>query len=289
MEEAFMVLRTDTANGAASPPPAAPTPAPGYPGTQGVVVRTQNLTRRFDSFVAVDSVSLEVNPGEILGLLGANGAGKTTLIRMLCGLLPPSEGSGHVAGIDIAASQNRLRSHIGYMSQRFSLYPDLTTAENMEFFARAYGLDRRRRREAIGWARAITGLETAPDRPVARLSGALRQRLALACSIMHRPAVLFLDEPTSGVDPVARFRFWRLIIDLAEAGTTILVTTHYLAEAAYCQRLALMHHGRLIASGDFISLRAGLGADAPDSLEEIFLAYIQSAEEKASRSNRMLS
>lgn len=283
LEEAFLVLRAGDAS--AGSPTSIPYPMPNSSTVQGAVVQTQNLTRRFDGFVAVDSVSLEVRSGEILGLLGANGAGKTTLIRMLCGLLRPSEGSGQVAGVDIAATPNRLRTRIGYMSQRFSLYPDLTVNENMDFFGHAYGLDRFRRREAIGWARTITDLEHAPDRPVGRLSGALRQRLGLACSILHRPAVLFLDEPTSGVDPAARFHFWRLIIDLAETGTTILVTTHYLAEAAYCQKLALMHRGRLIASGDLSMLRAGLGVKASDSLEEIFVGYIEREEQKAARSN----
>jgi ABC-2 type transport system ATP-binding protein len=281
MEDAYLVLQAGTGSKPAGPAANRQVPRVQRSAPHGAMIQTHLLTRRFHDFVAVDSVSLDVQAGEILGLLGANGAGKTTLIRMLCGLLPPSGGSGRVAGADVASEPRRLRTRIGYMSQQFSLYRDLTAAENLAFFASAYGLGRRRRREAIAWARAMTGLEDTHDRPAGELSGAVRQRLALACSILHHPAVLFLDEPTSGVDPAARFQFWRLIGALAEGGTTVLVTTHYLAEAAYCGSLALMHEGRLIASGEIASLRAGLGAQAPDSVEDIFLAYLRREHESA--------
>jgi len=242
------------------------------PATQAI--ETHALTRRFDHFTAVDNVTFAVKPGEIFGLLGANGAGKTTLIRMLCGLLPPSAGSARVAGFDASGTPRLLRQHIGYMSQRFSLYPDLTVGENLGFFASAYGLAGGEADAAIRWACDAVGLDVTRDDLVADLSGALRQRLGLACSILHRPAVLFLDEPTSGVDPLSRFRFWRLVRDLAASGTAILITTHYLEEAVYCQRLGLMHHGRLIAVGDLPSLHAALPSDVPEAVEDVFIAYI---------------
>lgn len=284
MEDAFLVLRARADGGTRGPAPEVRHVEVAHPAAQEASIQTVGLTRRFGSFVAVDGVSLDVRPGEIFGLLGANGAGKTTLIRMLCGLLPPSDGRAYVAGTDIASEAQHLRSRIGYMSQRFSLYSDLTAAENMVFFASAYGLSRRARREAIDWAQAMAGLEGVGKRPAGRLSGAVRQRLALACSMMHRPAVLFLDEPTSGVDPESRFYFWRLIDSLAEAGTTVLVTTHYMTEAAYCHRLALMHEGRLIAAGDIASLRENLGTTAPETIEEVFLAYIERESERAAQS-----
>lgn len=246
-------------------------------------VDTRRLSRRFGDFVAVDDVSFDVSPGEIFGLLGPNGAGKTTLIHMLCGLLPPSNGTARVAGVDIAIDPRRLRQHIGYMSQRFSLYADLTVGENLPFFASAYGIGRTAARDAIDWASTVTGLHGLAEEAVTNLSGAVRQRLALACSILHRPAVLFLDEPTSGVDPQARFRFWRLINALAAAETTVLVTTHYLEEAAYCHRLGLMYDGRLIAAGDLAALRAGLSAETPETIEGVFLAYIERERARASR------
>lgn len=243
-------------------------------------VVAQGLTRRFGRFVAVDNVSLEVRSGEILGLLGPNGAGKTTLIRMLCGLLPASDGKARVAGFDPTRDSKRVRSRIGYMSQRFSLYPDLTVGENMWFFARAYGMSRDVAQSAIGWTAEVTDLKHLMHERGNSLSGALRQRLALACSVLHRPNVLFLDEPTSGVDPLSRYRFWHLIGELARQGMTIVVTTHYLAEAVYCHRLGLMHEGRLIAVGDLPALRLGLGETAPESIEAIFIAYMEKERKK---------
>jgi ABC-2 type transport system ATP-binding protein len=256
----------------ARPPPAQASPPP---GEAGPAIDCDRLTRRFGPFLAVDGVSLSVRPGEIFGLLGPNGAGKTTLIRMLCGLLPPSEGSARVAGVDVGAEPRRLRQRIGYMSQRFSLYPDLTVAENLAFFASAYGLRRREARAARGWAAAMTGLAGLEEDDVQSLSGALRQRLALACAVLHRPQVLFLDEPTSGVDPLSRYRFWHLVHRLADAGMAVLVSTHYPEEARYCHGLGFMAEGRLIAAGAYPALRAGLTPEVEDSVEAVFIAFIE--------------
>lgn len=290
IEDVFVILtaeRKESGAGDVESASSARTRGP-MEGTQAQI-SSQGLTRRFGSFVAVDDVSLEVDSGEIFGLLGANGAGKTTLIRILCGLLPPSRGAARVAGVDAVADPRRLRQRIGYMSQRFSLYPDLSVGENLSFFASAYGLDRKAAREAIGWARAVTGLTQFEHHTVARLSGAVRQRLGLACAILHRPAVVFLDEPTSGVDPLSRFRFWRLVNALGAAGTTVLVTTHYLEEAAYCHRLGLMHEGRLIAAGELASLRAELPVDVPQTVEAVFIAYIERERARMSQSENSAS
>ena len=277
IEDVFVMLSAGDAAGVSTSAKVAPYPIAQPRARAAVRVEARELTRRFGSFVAVDGLSIEVRAGEVLGLLGANGAGKTTLIRMLCGLLAPSSGAARVAGVDVASQPNALRRRIGYMSQRFSLYPDLTAHENLSFFASAYGLGHRDARDAIAWVTSMTDLWGVDEQPVSRLSGAVRQRLALACSLLHHPAVLFLDEPTSGVDPLARFRFWRLIDAVAASGTAIIVTTHYLEEAAYCHRLGLMHEGRLIALGDQPSLRAGLPGDAPADMEGVFLAYIERA------------
>jgi ABC-2 type transport system ATP-binding protein len=276
IEDVFVILTAGTSHGTVTEIETATEPRTICPRDGSVSsISAHRLTRRFNGLIAVDNLSFEIRRGEVFGLLGANGAGKTTLIRMLCGLLPPSSGNARVAGTDVVADPRGLRQRIGYMSQRFSLYSDLSVGENLSFFARAYGLDRRAVREAIAWASSVTGLAGLEHQSVARLSGAVRQRLGLACSILHRPAVVFLDEPTSGVDPLSRFRFWRLVNALATAGTTVLVTTHYLEEAAYCHRLGLMHEGRLIALGDLASLRAELPAEVPETVEAVFVAYIE--------------
>jgi ABC-2 type transport system ATP-binding protein len=240
-------------------------------------IRAQGLTRRYGTFTAVDAVSLDIPAGEIYGLLGANGAGKTTLIRMLCGLERPNAGGASVAGIAVGGARRRLHRAVGYMSQRFSLYGDLTVAENLRFFARAQGLAGKRAGAAITAVCAATGLDAADPRLARALSGALRQRLALACAVLHRPPVLFLDEPTSGVDPLSRYRFWALIRNLAATGMAVMVTTHYLEEAAFCDRLGLMQRGRLIASDTLPALlaQAGLAADA--GVEAVFLAHLARA------------
>jgi len=213
--------------------------------TPAIVVR--DLTRRFGDFTAVDRVSFEVGQGEIFGYLGANGAGKSTTIRMLIGLLVPSAGQASVAGHDVASAPDRVKASIGYMSQRFSLYLDLPVEENLLFFGAAYGLAGRALRRRAGELLERVGLDAQHDATTGDLPGGQRQRLALACALLHQPGIVFLDEPTAGVDPVARRAFWDLIRELARGGTTVFVTTHYLDEAEYCRRIGLMVDGRLVA------------------------------------------
>jgi ABC-2 type transport system ATP-binding protein len=211
------------------------------------VVAAHELTRTFGAFTAVDRVSFEVSQGEIFGFLGSNGAGKTTTIRILCGLLKPSGGSARVAGFDVTTQAGRIKTRIGYMSQRFSLYNDLTVDENLGFWAGTYGLWGSTFETRRSWAIEITGIGERRQELVRELPGGYRQRLALACALLHQPSVVFLDEPTGGVDPEARRRFWDLIDDLAASGTTVFVTTHYMDEAERCHRVALMHAGQLLA------------------------------------------
>jgi ABC-2 type transport system ATP-binding protein len=213
----------------------------------GLAVVARDLTRRFGSFTAVDRVSFEVEQGEIFGYLGANGAGKSTTIRMLIGLLAPTGGVGTVAGHDVAREPGAVKSAIGYMSQKFSLYLDLPVMENLAFFGSAYGLDGKALRLRAGELLERVGLTGLEAQITGDLPGGLRQRLALASALLHRPRVVFLDEPTAGVDPVARRAFWDLIRELAAGGTTVFVTTHYLDEAEHCRRIGLMVDGKLVA------------------------------------------
>ena len=246
-----------------------------------IAVSAEAVTQRFGDFVAVDDVSLEIGAGEIVGLLGPNGAGKTTLIRILCGLLMPTVGRAGVAGFDVARQSEQVRSRIGYVSQKFSLFTDLTAEGNLSFFARAYGVPPREIAARIAWASERAGFPAGEDGLVRRLSSALRQRLALACAIVHRPKVLFLDEPTSGVDPLSRFRFWRLISALAADGVAVIVSTHYLQEATYCDRLGLMMDGRMIGLGTLDILKDDLGL-AEASVEDVFLGLISRERQLAS-------
>ncbi len=223
-----------------------------------IATRVEGLTRTFGDFIAVDHVSFTVPEGEIFGFLGPNGAGKTTTIRMLTGLLAPSAGRAEVAGLDLATAAEEIKQRIGYMSQLFSLYADLTVEENIAFFAGIYGVPRARRRERRDWVVAMAGLDTLTGRLTGELPLGYKQRLALGCAVLHEPPLLFLDEPTSGVDPISRRNFWDLINDLAAAGTTVFVSTHYMEEAEYCQRLALMNRGRLIALDTPAALRSGM-------------------------------
>jgi len=227
-----------------------------------VAVEIRELSKRFGAFTAVDRVSLSVNEGEIFGFLGANGAGKSTTIRMLCGLLSPSSGSGLVLGTDVAKDPEGVKRKIGYMSQRFSLYDDLTVGQNLRFFGGVYGLRGEEAREREAWAVQMAGLEGKQGRLTGELPGGWKQRLALACAVLHRPRVVFLDEPTSGVDPISRRRFWRLIDEMSAEGITVFVTTHYLDEAEYCHRLALIHAGRLVALGTVSELKRVFAGDA---------------------------
>ncbi|MBN2444140.1 MAG: ABC transporter ATP-binding protein [Spirochaetales bacterium] len=214
-----------------------------------IVIETDKLSKSFGTFKAVDNVSFRVGQGSIFGLLGANGAGKSTLIRMLCGLLSTSSGTGKVAGFDINKEPESIKRKIGYMSQKFSLYNDLTVHENIEFFGGVYGLTKAHIKERAAWVVKMAGLEGREEDLTHNLSGGWKQRLALGCAVIHNPQILFLDEPTGGVDPVSRKMFWDLINELASGGTTILVTTHYLDEAEYCNRIMLMHGGQKIAIG----------------------------------------
>jgi ABC-2 type transport system ATP-binding protein len=220
-----------------------------------VIVEASALTRTFGDFTAVDGVSFRVERGEVFGFLGSNGAGKTTTIRMLCGLLAPTSGSATVAGFDIARNTQELKRRVGYMSQRFSLYGDLTVGENLRFWGAAYGLFGRRLAERTAWAISIAGLEERRQTLVRDLPGGYRQRLALGAALLHEPPVVFLDEPTGGVDPAARRRFWDLIDGLSVSGTTVFVTTHYMDEAERCHRVALMHAGRLIGLDSIPALK----------------------------------
>ena len=223
-----------------------------------LAVEAQKLTRRFGDFVAVDDVNLAVKRGEIFGFLGSNGAGKTTTIRMLCGLLTPSSGKARVAGFDLATEAEQIKQNIGYMSQKFSLYDDLTVEENVDFFGGVYGVPLDQRQARKDFVLQISGLENRQTTMTRLLPGGWKQRLALGCAILHEPPILFLDEPTSGVDPIARRNFWDLIYRLSAQGHTIFVTTHYMDEAEYCHRLALMHRGRIIAVGPTATLKEGL-------------------------------
>ncbi len=247
------------------------------------VIEVHELSRLFGEFKAVDNISFSVTKGEVFGLLGANGAGKSTTFRMLCGLLPPSSGTLRVAGYDLGHSAATARERIGYMAQKFSLYADLSVQENLRFFSSAYGLKGARRQARMHWALEEFGLNdvvavTSRDLPLG-----FKQRLALACALMHEPDILFLDEPTSGVDPLARREFWHRINALAETGVTVLVTTHFMEEAEYCDRLVIMAQGRVLAAGDPESLKDRCRSDAlPDpTMEDTFIALMESVAEAA--------
>jgi ABC-2 type transport system ATP-binding protein len=223
-------------------------------------VEIDQLTKRFGDFVAVDHVSMRVKPGEIFGFLGPNGAGKSTTIRILCGLLAPTSGSALVGGIDVIADPETVKHHIGYMSQKFSLYDDLTVEENIDFFSGIYGVEGERQRTRKEYVLRMAGLGDRRSSMTKLLAGGWKQRLALGCAILHEPPILFLDEPTSGVDPIARRGFWDLIYQLSSAGHTVFVSTHYMDEAEYCHRLALMYRGKVIALDSPADLKHSLDA-----------------------------
>jgi ABC-2 type transport system ATP-binding protein len=216
---------------------------------RGLAASVDALERRFGSFVAVNKVSFDVRRGEIFGFLGPNGAGKSTTIRMMTGILAPTGGRGTVAGFDIRTQAELIKTQVGYMSQKFSLYEDLTVEENIDFYSGIYRVDPRKRAARKAWVLEMAGLEDHRRSRTAILSGGWKQRLALGCAILHEPPIVFLDEPTSGVDPISRRRFWELIYDLSAQRITVFVTTHYMDEAEYCDRLALIYRGELIASG----------------------------------------
>ncbi len=214
---------------------------------KAVVVK--NLEKRFGSFIAVNRVSFEVGVGEIFGFLGPNGAGKSTTIRMLCGILAPSGGEGTVAGYDVLREAEKIKAHIGYMSQKFSLYEDLTVEENIDFYSGIYRIPREKKKARKDWVIEMAGLKEHRSSKTAILSGGWKQRLSLGCAILHEPPIIFLDEPTSGVDPISRRQFWDLIYELSGKDVTVFVTTHYMDEAEYCDRIGLIYRGELIALG----------------------------------------
>ncbi|MGB5612162.1 MAG: ATP-binding cassette domain-containing protein [Sedimenticolaceae bacterium] len=246
-----------------------------------LVIEVRNVERKFGDFFAVRDVSFNVKRGEVFGLLGANGAGKSTTFRMLCGLLPASAGELTVAGRDLRRATADARSRLGYMAQRFSLYVDLTVMENLQFFAKAYGLDRSRRRQRIDWALEAFELTGYSDSPSGQLPLGYKQRLAMAAALLHEPDILFLDEPTSGVDPLARREFWQRINALAEAGVTVLVTTHFMNEANYCDRLVIMAEGAVLAAGTPADMKARFRSAAMPSptMEDAFIGLVESREQ----------
>src|ERR1700677_2045678 len=223
--------------------------------SHSAAIQARELTKTFGSFTAVDHVSFEVQRGEIFGLLGPNGAGKTTTFRMLCGLLPATGGSLEVAGVDVREARASARRNIGYVAQKFSLYGQLSVLENLQFFASVYGLHGPRQRERIEWALEQFDLRAMGSLASGQLPGGYKQRLAMAAALLHEPEILFLDEPTSGADPLARREFWRRITSLAEQGVTAIVTTHFMEEAEYCDRVAIMDGGKILAQGTPAEIR----------------------------------
>ena len=251
------------------------------------VVQIRDLVRQFGSFVAVDHISFDVQRGEIFGLLGPNGAGKTTTFRMLCGLLPATSGTLRVAGVDLRRARASARQRIGYVAQKFSLYGQLSVTENLEFFASAYNLRAARKRERIDWALQQFKLASLAGLPSGNLPGGFKQRLAMAAALLHEPEILFLDEPTSGADPLARREFWRRITTLSEQGVTVVVTTHFMEEAEYCDRVAIMDAGRILAQGTPADIRGrALSEQAGEpTMEDAFIAIVEQARERESNGN----
>ena len=273
-EDGFMALLRHAVE---HPAASAMMPAwPPAPGDGEVVVEVRDLVRRFGAFTAVDHVSFEVRRGEVFGLLGPNGAGKTTTFRMLCGLLPASSGTLRMAGMDLRFSRASARQKIGYVAQKFSLYGQLSVAENLAFFASAYGLRGRRRRERLTWAMEQFELTAFAHLPAAQLPGGYKQRLAMATALLHEPDIVFLDEPTSGADPLARREFWRRITALAEQGVTVIVTTHFMEEAEYCDRVVILDAGSLLVQGTPAEIRRRARAPNP-TMEDAFIAIVEEA------------
>jgi ABC-2 type transport system ATP-binding protein len=235
-------------------------------------IKVKNLSKQFGSFKAVDNISFEVPKGKIFGFLGPNGSGKSTTIRMLCGVLTPTEGTAEVLGFDIKRDAEKIKQNIGYMSQRFSLYEDLTVSENLDFYAGIYGLSKKEKDERKKAIIAMAGLKGREKNITKNLSGGWKQRLALGCALIHKPKLLILDEPTAGVDPVSRRIFWEMIYSLAREGITILVTTHYMDEASSCDLLSFIFNGKIMASGTPKEL---IEKEAVNSLEDVFIRYVE--------------
>jgi ABC-2 type transport system ATP-binding protein len=242
-------------------------------------VRVTDLVKRFGRFTAVDRISFAVSTGEIFGFLGPNGAGKSTTIRMLCGIITPTSGSGRVAGFDIFSESERIKQSIGYMSQKFSLYPDLTPFENIRFYLGIYSVPQEEWPGRVEWVFTVTRLAAARDRLTRDLPPGWRQRLALGCALVHRPRLLFLDEPTSGVDPITRRHFWDFIRQLTTEGVTVFVTTHYMDEARHCGRVVMINAGRIVASGPPAEIVREALPDRPDAdLNDAFVALMSRRE-----------
>ncbi len=282
LEDGFMMmLRAAVAAqpGTATSPAAPAVPLHDLPRARDVVIEVHDLVRKFGDFTAVNRTSFEVRRGEIFGLLGPNGAGKTTTFRMLCGLLPASGGTLRVAGNDLRKARAEARSRVGYVAQKFALYGKLTVAENLEFFGGAYGLSGRRLADRIAWAMAEFDLGALGTLPSGQLPGGYKQRLAMAAALLHEPEILFLDEPTSGADPIARREFWRRITFLAEQGITIVVTTHFMEEAEYCDRIIIQDAGVVLAGGTPDEVRgvAGGAEGRTPTMEEAFIAVVGKA------------
>lgn len=239
------------------------------------IIQMQDLTRRFGNLTAVDHLNLSISAGEIFGLVGPDGAGKTTTLRMLCGLVNPSEGTATVAGYDVVREPQAVKDQIGYMAQKFGLYQDLSVQENMDFYADLFGIVGSDRTGLTAQLMRMTRMEPFRNRHAGQLSGGMKQKLALMCTLLHRPKILFLDEPTNGVDPVSRRDFWAILYQLLKEGITILMTTAYLDEAERCNRVGLMHRGKLIRCDAPEALKK---AAAADSMETVFIRGVQSAE-----------
>lgn len=235
-------------------------------------VQMENLEKKFGNFIAVNKISFNVPKGIIYGFLGPNGAGKSTTIRMMCGILEPTSGQGCVAGYDLYTQSEEIKSHIGYMSQKFSLYEDLTVEENINFYSGIYTVPAEKKQQRKEWVLEMADLKELRNTRTSALSGGWKQRLALGCAILHNPPILFLDEPTSGVDPISRRSFWHLIGSLAQQGTTVFVTTHYMDEAEYLDYLSLIYRGEIIAHGTPETMKRDSNCD---SLEEVFIKHIE--------------
>jgi len=285
-EDGFMILFRQARESAGSSGVASTTAEPrAKRDGHEIAVEVRDLVRQFGSFTAVDHVSFEVHRGEIFGLLGPNGAGKTTTFRMLCGLLPATGGTLKVAGVDVRHARASARQRIGYVAQKFSLYGQLTVLENLAFFASAYGLSGARKRERIAWAVQQFQLEHVTRLPSGQLPGGYKQRLAIAAALLHEPEILFLDEPTSGADPRARREFWRRITALAREGVTVIVTTHFMEEAEYCDRAVIQDSGKVLAQGTPAEIRSRARPEPGRlaNMEDAFIAIVEDARKHLAR------
>ena len=250
--------------------------------SQHNAVEVNNLEKRFGKFIAVNHISFEVAKGEVFGFLGPNGAGKSTTIRMLCGIIPPTSGTGHVGGFDIVSQRYKIKETIGYMSQKFSLYADLTIEENIDFYSGIYKLSKQKKKIRKEWILQMTGLEEIKSSLTGTISTGFKQRLAFGCAVIHEPKIVFLDEPTSGVDPIARKHFWELVRQMASSGVTIFVTTHYMDDADNCDRISLIYNGDIIAMGSPKELKQNLAKENEKeiSLEDVFVSLIENHNQK---------